>query len=76
MKQSWRGSGKNKKKNTQGVKIKGGNFGKDDYLEFNPDLINNDICTKDKAIIHFKNNGFKENRLYSNYHYLILLMTL
>ena len=30
-------SGKNKKKNTQGVKIKGGNFGKDDYLEFNPD---------------------------------------
>ena len=43
------------------------------YLEFNSDLIMNNIHDKKKAIKHFKSVGFKENRLYSNYHYLLFI---
>ena len=49
------------------------NFNWKFYLIANNDLISNDVTNKDKAINHFKKNGFKEDRLYSNYHYLLYI---
>ena len=41
---------------------------------FNNDFLNNKISDKNSAINHFKNHGYKEDRLYSNYHYLLYMM--
>lgn len=49
------------------------NFNWKFYLIVNNDLILNNISDKKKAIYHFKNNGYKEDRLYSNYHYLLYI---
>ena len=43
------------------------------YLYFNKDLVKNGIFNKEKAIIHFKKYGYKEDRLYSHYHYLLFI---
>ena len=43
------------------------------YLDFNNDLILNNILNKEKSIKHFKSTGYKENRLYSHYHYLLYI---
>ena len=49
------------------------NFNWKFYLIANNDLINNNVSDKKKAIIHFKSNGYKEDRLYSNYHNLLYI---
>ena len=43
------------------------------YLYFNKDLVNSGIFNKEKAIAHFKKCGYKEDRLYSHYHYLLYI---
>ncbi len=43
------------------------------YIQVNNDLILNGICDKKKAIKHFKTSGYKEDRLYSQYHYLLYI---
>ena len=42
------------------------NFDWEIYVQYNPDLKNNNIVTKEQAFNHFKNVGFKENRFISS----------
>lgn len=49
------------------------NFNWKFYILANNDLIQHKIIDKNSAIKHFKSNGFKENRLYSQYHYLLYI---
>ena len=55
------------------IKSKLENFNWKFYLMINSDLLNNKISDKNSASNHFKNHGYKEDRLYSNYHYLLYI---
>ena len=43
------------------------------YINYYPDLINNDINTEDKAINHWKNHGSHENRMFPVFDWKIYL---
>ena len=55
------------------INLKLVNFNWKFYLLANNDLISNNITDKKTALKHFKSCGYKEDRPYSHYHYLLYI---